>query len=281
VAREVALLDLSVLQLRRPTPAMLTGWKWPRFDEPRVEALYQRHSALSHLAVGWWVMLAGWTGLLAVGLGTWVNPTDRDAPARRLTVWQSVVVSLSILGLGLSLWALRATENRSRHLFWCALEACQVRYLIAKQQERRLQELTQKLREVRQEEEKQQERRLQELTQKLREVRQEEEMMYAMLFRGQTRARSAYSTSRSGFLLAAPEARSITRSVEGSPELAIPLALSEGKTDWDAARRAATRLRDPKYGLRDFYMDVRQAFPELQLYTVLHEEVRAIRPTNH
>ena len=259
MAREVALLDLSVLQLRRPTPAMLTGWKWPRFDEPRVEALYQRHSALSHLAVGWWVMLAGWTGLLAVGLGTWVNPTDRDAPARRLTVWQSVVVSLSILGLGLSLWALRATENRSRHLFWCALEACQVRYLIAKQQERRLQELTQKL----------------------REVRQEEEMMYAMLFRGQTRARSAYSTSRSGFLLAAPEARSITRSVEGSPELAIPLALSEGKTDWDAARRAATRLRDPKYGLRDFYMDVRQAFPELQLYTVLHEEVRAIRPTNH
>uniref|UniRef100_A0A7S3T499 Uncharacterized protein n=1 Tax=Emiliania huxleyi TaxID=2903 RepID=A0A7S3T499_EMIHU len=77
------------------------------------------------------------------------------------------------------------------------------------------------------------------------------------------------------FLLAAPEARSITNAVEGEPNLAIALALSGRTTDWDAVKRAATRLRHRDYGLRDYYVDVRQAFPELQLYTVTREEYKA------
>ncbi|EOD21065.1 hypothetical protein EMIHUDRAFT_310504 [Emiliania huxleyi CCMP1516] len=54
-----------------------------------------------------------------------------------------------------------------------------------------------------------------------------------------------------------PEAPFLPRKQE--PNLAIALALSGRTTDWDAVKRAATRLRHRDYGLRDYYVDVRQA----------------------
>ena len=38
------------------------------------------------------------------------------------------------------------------------------------------------------------------------------------------------------------------------------------KTDWKAARRAAERIRDPAYTVKDFHDDVVAAFPELTIY---------------
>jgi len=110
------------------------------------------------------------------------------------------------------------------------------------------------------------------LAEELDEVKHRERVLYEQLFRGQRRVPGQNWTGRRDFLLAAPESACISPAEWGSPELAIPLALSDQLPDWDAAVRAASRIRDPSYGLLDFYVDVRRAFPELQLYTALLTE---------
>mmetsp|Transcript_22896 Transcript_22896/g.70108 ORF Transcript_22896/g.70108 Transcript_22896/m.70108 type:complete len:779 (-) Transcript_22896:220-2556(-) len=106
----------------------------------------------------------------------------------------------------------------------------------------------------------------------LEECKFREDTLYRLLFNGQERLETSSSNDRRDFLLAAPAAPCITREMEGIPEIAIPLALSMRKADLITAARAAERIRDPSYGLRDFYIDMRRAFPELQLYTVMPAE---------
>jgi hypothetical protein len=51
-------------------------------------------------------------------------------------------------------------------------------------------------------------------------------------------------------------------------QYAVAEMMKTSKTDWDAAKRAAKRIRDPDYHLGMFFEDCKAAFPELQLYQV-------------
>lgn len=64
-----------------------------------------------------------------------------------------------------------------------------------------------------------------------------------------------------------PVATPIPADIEGQAEAVLHHALRERSLNWSAAIRAATRIRDAAYSLRDFYDDCRAAFPELALYT--------------
>jgi hypothetical protein len=43
-------------------------------------------------------------------------------------------------------------------------------------------------------------------------------------------------------------------------------AIPKGRGGLERARKAAARMRDPKYGLREYYDDIQAAFPEMRLY---------------
>jgi len=72
-----------------------------------------------------------------------------------------------------------------------------------------------------------------------------------------------------GYLLEPPASHEIEPELIGKPEPVLRAALQDRHADWTAAIRAASRIRDPSYTLRDYYNDVRVAFPELSLYTVV------------
>jgi len=71
-------------------------------------------------------------------------------------------------------------------------------------------------------------------------------------------------------LLEAPPQVVITAD-PSDPAVMLHQALQGKVGDTGAAKRAASRMRDPKYSLRSFYSDVRHAFPELALYTTIRE----------
>mmetsp|Transcript_27082 Transcript_27082/g.62631 ORF Transcript_27082/g.62631 Transcript_27082/m.62631 type:complete len:1301 (+) Transcript_27082:64-3966(+) len=54
-----------------------------------------------------------------------------------------------------------------------------------------------------------------------------------------------------------------------SPVAALEVLMKGKKTDWEAAKRAAARIRDEDYTCRDFHADITTAFPELRLYTAI------------
>lgn len=59
--------------------------------------------------------------------------------------------------------------------------------------------------------------------------------------------------------------------VTGKPaagSLVVENLMKGRETNWDRARNAARRIRDPKYTLKEYYQDCKAAFPELALYVV-------------
>ena len=52
---------------------------------------------------------------------------------------------------------------------------------------------------------------------------------------------------------------------EQAPNTMLHAAMEMEKTNWSKVKRMASRIRDPKYTLTDFWQDL-QAFPELHLY---------------
>jgi len=74
-----------------------------------------------------------------------------------------------------------------------------------------------------------------------------------------------------GYLLEPPAQVEIAQDILGNPEPVLRAALQGRHAGWTAAIRAASKIREPSYTLREFYNDVRVAFPELALYTVVKE----------
>ena len=72
-----------------------------------------------------------------------------------------------------------------------------------------------------------------------------------------------------GHLLEPPQPTEIAPDILGQPEAVFKVALQDRHADWTAAIRAASKILEPEYTLRDFYNDVKVAFPELSLYTVV------------
>uniref|UniRef100_A0A7S3T372 Uncharacterized protein n=2 Tax=Emiliania huxleyi TaxID=2903 RepID=A0A7S3T372_EMIHU len=221
------------------------------FEEAAVESLYRDLAARFRLARQ--TLLAVWlAAVTAASAGLFVGGAALGSSAQHGLLWGAVGASGVLL---FALWTCVEADRLARRLLWSGTQACVGE---AREHEALAAQVAQ-------------------LRAQLGAAKYEEATMYKLLFRGQTRLAS-FSSGTSGpreFLLAAPEARSITNAVEGEPNLAIALALSGRTTDWDAVKRAATRLRHRDYGLRDYYVDVRQAFPELQLYTVTREEYKA------
>ena len=74
-----------------------------------------------------------------------------------------------------------------------------------------------------------------------------------------------------GHLLEPPAPCEIAPEDLGTPDRVLRVALQGRRADWTAAIRAASQIRQPSYSLKDFYDDVRVAFPELSLYTVVRQ----------
>lgn len=74
-----------------------------------------------------------------------------------------------------------------------------------------------------------------------------------------------------GHLLEPPAPCEIAPEDLGKPDRVLRVALQGRRADWTAAIRAASQIRQPSYSLKDFYDDVRVAFPELSLYTAVRK----------
>jgi len=73
--------------------------------------------------------------------------------------------------------------------------------------------------------------------------------------------------------LAPPSFLSLAEDDAGSEnELVLANLMRDRKTDWARARKAATRILDRQYNLKNFHDDCVAAFPELLLYTAIGEE---------
>ena len=113
------------------------------------------------------------------------------------------------------------------------------------------------------------------LQDKLEQLGAHHDTMYALLFKSRRLSNLRVTEEEYDvrhYLLAAPEVMPISNHVEGDPSKVIPFVLQNKPYDASAAHRAASQMRDKSYSLRSFYVDVRQAFPELGLYVVSRED---------
>ena len=218
--------------------------------------------------------------------GPAVAPSAAQEPEARIPILARPFV-MPVLGLllvagwtGSVLWSAFASDEVPGVIFGGAMLFLSLFFLHS---EARLLTSEMKLRKTTEEKLLQTEARALHLEARLESLTTSNETMYSLLFKGRRlsvgslwvdESKSRVEDPRE-YLLEPPLPSVINDDILGEPSKVFPSALDGMRYDHVAAHRAAKHIRDPKYSLQQFYVDVRQGFPELSLYVAQRSEALA------